>query len=117
VLRGCVDAGVYSVAMVAYNVINHRYVDSALDRAHEADLGVIAMKVARPVNHGRDNGLPNDPRRVAILEKAMPGGDLSVPQKAYLWVLRDHRIAAVNSELINSQLVAENLPLAGRKDA
>lgn len=116
VLEGAVESGQYSAAMVAYNVVNHSYVDAALDRAQAADLGVIAMKVARPCHHGRDNGLPNDPRRVAMIERAVPG-ELAVPQKCYLWVLRDSRIAAVNSELKNSAMVADNLPLAGAKRA
>ena len=116
VLEGAVESGQYSAAMVAYNIVNHSYVDAALDRAQAADLGVIAMKVARPCHHGRDNGLPNDPRRVAMIERAVPG-ELAVPQKCYLWVLRDSRVAAVNSELKNSAMVADNLPLAGAKRA
>ena len=114
VLEGAIETGQYSAAMVAYNVVNHAYVDAALDWAQEADVGVIAMKVARPCHHGRNNGRPNDPRRVALIEKAVLG-DLSVPQKCYVWVLRDTRVACVNSELINSKLVAENLPLAAAK--
>lgn len=116
VLEGVAESGQYSAAMVAYNIVNHSYVDAALDKARAADLGVIAMKVARPCHHGRDNGLPNDPRRVAMIEQAVPG-DLSVPQKCYLWALRDARIAAVNSELKNSAMVADNLPLAAAKRA
>lgn len=114
VLEGAVEAGSYSAGMVAYNIVNHRWVDAALDKAGEADLGVIAMKVARPCHHGRGNGLPNDPRRVAMIEQAVPG-DLSVPQKCYVWALRDSRIAAVNSDLKNAAMVADNLPLAARK--
>ena len=115
VLEGAVASGQYSAAMVAYNIVNHKFVDSALDKAASADVGVIAMKVARPCHHGRDNGLPNDPRRVAMIENAVPG-DLKVPQKCYLWALRDPRIAAVNSEMKNSAMVAENLPLAAAKE-
>lgn len=111
VLDGAIESGQYSAAMVAYNIVNHAYVDQALDRARRADLGVVAMKVARPCHHGRGNGRPNDPRRVAMIENAVPG-NLKVPQKCYLWALRDRRIAAVNSELKNSAMVAENLPLA-----
>ena len=114
VLEGAVESGQYSAGMIAYNIVNRSYVDAALDRAREADVGVIAMKVARPCHHGRDNGQPNDPRRVAMIEEAVPG-PLPVPQKCYLWALRDPRIAAVNSELKNSAMVAENLPLAAAK--
>ena len=116
VLEGAIESGQYSAGMVAYNIVNRSYVNAALDKAHAADVGVIAMKVARPCHHGRDNGLPNDPRRVAMIEKAVPG-NLSVPQKCYLWALRDSRIAAVNSELKDSTLVADNLPLAAAKRA
>lgn len=116
VLEGAIEAGEYSAAMVAYNIVNRSYVDAALDAARRADLGVIAMKVARPCHHGRGNGRPNDPRRAAMIERAVPG-DLNVPQKCYLWALRDARIAAVNSDLKNSRMVADNLPLAGRKTA
>lgn len=116
VLEGAVKSGQYSAAMIAYNIVNHAYVDAALDLAAEADVGVVAMKVARPCHHGRGNGEPNDPRRVAMIEKAVPG-DLKVPQKCYLWVLRDPRIAAVNSEMKSSEMVAENLPLAALKDS
>lgn len=114
VLEGAVGSGQYAAGMIAYNIVNRRYVESALDKAREADVGVIAMKVARPCHHGRDNGQPNDPRRVAMIEKAVPG-QLSVPQKCYVWALRDARIAAVNSELKNSAMVADNLPLAAAK--
>lgn len=116
VLEGAVQSGQYSAAMVAYNIVNRSFVDTALEVAREADVGVIAMKVARPCHHGRDNTTPNDPRRVAMIEKAVPGS-LSVPQKCYVWALQDERIACVNSELKDSALVAANLPLAASKPA
>ncbi len=116
VLEGAVESGRYSAAMVAYNIVNRRYLAAALDKAKDADVGIIAMKVARPCHHGRDNGLPNDPRRVAMIEEAV-AGDLTVPQKCYVWALRDSRIAAVNSDMQDAAMVADNLPLAGRKVA
>lgn len=116
VLEGAVQSEQYSAAMVAYNIVNRGFVDTALNAAREADVGVIAMKVARPCHHGRDNTTPNDPRRVAMIEKAVPGS-LSVPQKCYVWALQDERIACVNSELKDSALVAANLPLAASKPA
>lgn len=116
VLQGAVQTGQYSAAMIAYNIVNHAYCDTALDLAAEADMGIVAMKVARPCHHGRGNGLPNDPRRVAMIHEAVPG-DLKVPQKCYVWALRDSRIAAVNSDMKNSAMVADNLPLAAAKVA
>jgi aryl-alcohol dehydrogenase-like predicted oxidoreductase len=114
ILRAAVRAGHYSMAMVAYNVVNHRYVDEALAEAKKADLGVIAMKVARPVFSGRANGKPDDPARVKLAEQAVPG-PLKVPQKAYVWALRSPHVSAVNSEMVNSRMVKENLPLAAAK--
>jgi aryl-alcohol dehydrogenase-like predicted oxidoreductase len=115
VIEGAIDSGRYDAVMVAYNIVNGEYLDKALDKAKKADLGVIAMKVARPVNHGRNNGQPNDPRRVAMVEKWMPDPELHVAQKCYLWALSDERIAGCNSELINLDLVKMNVPLAGVK--
>lgn len=111
VLTGAAESGQYSVAMVAYSIVNAGYMQEALDTAQKADLGVIAMKVARPVNHGRNNGLPNDPRRVAMIEAHNPDKELHVAQKCYLWALEDSRIAACNSEMVNLELVEANVPL------
>jgi len=114
ILRAAVKAGHYSAAMVAYNIVNHKYVDQALAEARKADLGVIAMKVARPVYSGRNNGKPDDPARVKLVHDAVPGV-LKTPQKAYVWALRNAHVSAVNSEMVNAQMVKENLPLAAAK--
>jgi aryl-alcohol dehydrogenase-like predicted oxidoreductase len=111
VLRAAVEAKAYSMAMIAYNIVNHRFVDAALEEAARNDVGVIAMKVARPVHDERPN-FSADPRRIALLEQAVPG-PLKVPQKAYVWALRNRNVAAVISEMGNLALVKENLPLAG----
>jgi predicted aldo/keto reductase-like oxidoreductase len=111
VLNAAIDSGVYSVAMVAYNVVNDKRVAPAIERAKKADLGVIAMKVARPVHPGRN---APDPERVKLIDAAMPGS-LKVPQRAYLWALKNPNISAVNSEMVNQQIVDDNLPLAGKK--
>ena len=68
------------------------------------------------VQHFCQNGRNNYQRRVAMIEETVPG-ELSVSQKCYLWALRDARIAAVNSELKNSAMAADNLPLARAKCA
>jgi aryl-alcohol dehydrogenase-like predicted oxidoreductase len=114
ILDAAVDAKVYSAAMVAYSVVNHPFVAKSLERAHKNGLGVIAMKVARPVYHGRNNGQPDDPRRVAMIQKEVPG-NLKTPQKAYLFALRNPNLTAVISELINADLVRDNMPLAAPK--
>lgn len=111
VLRAAVKAKGYSMAMVAYNIVNHRLVEAALEEAARRDLGVIAMKVARPL-HDLRPGFKADPRRIALIERAVPG-PLKVPQKAYVWALRNRRLAAVISEMGSLELVKDNLPLAG----
>jgi len=114
ILRAAVDVKQYAVAMVAYNIVNHGWVDPLLDRAYRADLGVIAMKVARPVYGGRNDGKPDDPARIKLIRDAVPGS-LKIPQKAYLWALRNPRLSGVISELVNASMVRDNLPLAAEK--
>lgn len=109
ILDAAVEAKVYSVAMVAYNIVNHRYVDKALERAHKNDLGVIGMKVARPVHPGRNRAASAE--RVKRLDEAV-SGSWKIPQKAYLWALRNQNLSGVISELTNAELVRDNLPLA-----
>jgi aryl-alcohol dehydrogenase-like predicted oxidoreductase len=114
VLESAVKMKVYSAAMVAYNIVNKNYVQQALDKAHKSDLGVIAMKVARPVNMGR--GRPTAPERLKLIHDAIPG-DLSAPRKAYVWALKNPSLTAVISEMGDAKLVEENLPLAAPKKA
>lgn len=111
VLEAAVDAGQYAMAMIAYNIVNHDYVDSALKQAREAGVGVIAMKVARPVQRRPEQ--PGNPEWVRRVEAEVPG-TLKVPQKAYLWALKNPNLSAVISELVHLDLVHDNLPLAGQ---
>jgi aryl-alcohol dehydrogenase-like predicted oxidoreductase len=111
ILEAAVQAKVYSAAMVAYNIVNHARVAPALAAAKKADLGVIAMKVARPVRHGRNNGQPDDPARLKRIHEAVPG-PWKPAQKAYLWALRNANLSGVISELITHEMVRENVPLA-----
>jgi aryl-alcohol dehydrogenase-like predicted oxidoreductase len=112
VLESAVKMKVYSAAMVAYNIVNKSYVEQALAKAKQADMGVIAMKVARPVNMGR--GRPTPPERVALINAAVPG-ELSTPRKAYVWALKNPSLTAVISEMGNAKLVEENVPLGAPK--
>jgi aryl-alcohol dehydrogenase-like predicted oxidoreductase len=116
ILEAAVSAKVYSAAMVAFNIVNRRWTEKAVDHARKNNLGVIAMKVARPVFNGRNNGSVDDPRRVQLIQDAVPG-PLKVPQKAYLWALRNPNLSAVISELVNAAMVKDNLPLAAPKSA
>jgi aryl-alcohol dehydrogenase-like predicted oxidoreductase len=114
VLSAAAKSGQYAVAMVAYSIINHNYVDAGLDAAKKADMGVIAMKVARPVFNGRNNGLVDRPERVAKIEAAIDG-PLKRPMKAYTWALRNPKLTAVVSEMGNADITRDNLGLAAAK--
>ncbi|HEY3128246.1 MAG TPA: aldo/keto reductase [Acidobacteriota bacterium] len=111
ILEAAVEAKLYSMAMVAFNVVNQSYVATALKRAKDNDLGVIAMKVARPVYPSPNR--PADPRRAKLLDEAV-SGSWKPPQKAYLWALRNPNLTAVISEMVNAEMVKDNLPLAGK---
>ncbi|MBL8177349.1 MAG: aldo/keto reductase [Bryobacterales bacterium] len=115
VLAAAALSGKYSVAMVAYNIVNHGFVDASLAKAHAAGVGVIAMKVARAVHNGRNNGTIDPPERVAKIEAAV-SGPLKVPQKAYVWALRNAKLSAVISEMGSGAIARDNLPLAMRKN-
>lgn len=109
ILEAAVKAGVYSAAMVAFNIVNAPRLESALAAAAKADLGVIAMKVARPVT--ASGGRVPPPERLAKLEKAVPGA-LNPQQKAYAWALRNPHVAACAAEMSTREHVAGNMPLA-----
>ncbi len=109
VLEAAVKSGVYSAAMIAYNIVNAPRVEPAVAAAKKADLGVIAMKVARAVHMGR--GRPTSPERIAKIEAAVPG-PLKAPQKAYVWALRNPHLTACVSEMTSAEHVTDNLPLA-----
>jgi predicted aldo/keto reductase-like oxidoreductase len=113
VLEAAVKSKVYSAAMVAYNFVNKSYVEPAIAKAHKADLGVIAMKVARPVYAGSSRPTPR-PEAAKTLDQTLPG-PLKVPQKAYVWALKNPGLTAAISEMGDAALVKDNVPLASSK--
>jgi len=114
VLNAAVDTGKYDVAMVAYNFLNDGFLDGAIRKAHEANIGVIGMKVAMSVATQHEELKPLPEWRAEKLNKIVPG-DMKTPVKAYLWALQNPRISAVISNLWNENYVKENLSVAGKK--
>jgi aryl-alcohol dehydrogenase-like predicted oxidoreductase len=112
VLRGAVASGVYSVAMVAYNVSNRAYMEPALEEAHRADFGVVAMKLAQAV-FDPDRSTNPRPERVALLDRVVPRDDLNPYQKAYTFGLSNPHLSAVISNMADEKQVQENLSVAG----
>jgi aryl-alcohol dehydrogenase-like predicted oxidoreductase len=107
VLKGAMESGVYSVAMVAFNIINWPYVAPLVEEAHRRDFGVIAMKTAQAVFQPDRSSKPF-PERAALLERSVPG-ELNLHQKAYRFVLNNPHVSAVISNMVNEQQVKENL--------
>jgi len=109
VLRGAIASGAYSMAMVAYNIVNRPYVEPALAEAKAANLGVVAMKVAQAVFEPSRDATPR-PERVSLLDRTVPG-DLNTFQKAYRFGLSNPNLSAVISNMVDEKQVNENLAI------
>ena len=107
VLRGAMASGVYSMAMVACNIMNWHYVKPVIEEAHGRDFGVIAMKNAQAVFEP-DRSTTPVPERAALLNKTVPG-DLNLHQKAYRFALNNPHLSAVISNMVDEKQVKENL--------
>ena len=114
VVRKASDLKHYDAVMVAYNLINAGYLDQAIIDATAKDVGVIAMKTAHAVATHHKELQPIPQWRVDKINRVIPG-DMKAPLKAYLWVLQNPHISAVNSNLWDETFVRENLSLAGKK--
>jgi aryl-alcohol dehydrogenase-like predicted oxidoreductase len=108
------ELGYYDAVQMAYNVINAGYVDQAILNAGAKDVGLIGMKTAHAVATHHKALQPVPQWRIDKLNRIIPG-DMKPPLKAYLWVLQNPNIAAVNSNLWDETFVRENLSLAGKK--
>ena len=104
----------YDAVMVAYNVINAGYLDQVILNATASDVGIIAMKAAHAVATHHKPLQPIPQWRIDKINKIIPG-DMKPPMKAYLWVLQNPRISAINSNLWDDTFIRENLSLAGKK--
>lgn len=114
VLRKATQLGHYDTVMMAYNVINGGYVEQAILDAAAKGVGMIAMKTAHAVATHHKEIQPLPQWRTDKVNKIVPG-DLKPPLKAYLWVLQNPHISALNSNLWDETFIRENLALAGKK--
>ncbi len=110
VLKAAIETGVYSLAMIAYNVINRQYVEPVIEEAHKRDFAVIAMKTAQAVFEPDRSPKPI-PERAALLDQTVPG-EMGLHQKAYRLALSNPHISAVISNMVDEKQVRENLPVA-----
>jgi aryl-alcohol dehydrogenase-like predicted oxidoreductase len=114
VLHKAADLGHYDAVQMAYNVINGGYVEQAILDAFAKGVGIIAMKTAHAVATHHQPLQPVPQWRIDKVNRIVPG-DLKPPLKAYLWVLQNPHISAVNSNLWDETFIRENLSLAGKK--
>jgi predicted aldo/keto reductase-like oxidoreductase len=114
VVRKATDLGHYDAVMVAYNVINGGYVEQAIANASAKQVGIIAMKTAHAVATHHKQLQPVPQWRIDKVNRIIPG-DMKPPMKAYLWVLQNPHVSAVNSNLWDETFIRENLSLAGKK--
>lgn len=114
VLRKATDLGHYDAVQLAYNVINGGYVDQTILDASARNVGIIAMKTAHAVATHHKELQPLPQWRIDKVNKII-AGDMKPPLKAYLWVLQNPHVSAVNSNLWDETFIRENLSLAGKK--
>ena len=110
VLQAAMETNVYSVAMVAFNIVNWNYVAPVIEEAHRRDFGVIAMKTAQAV-FNPDRSTKPIPERAALLNQTVPG-EMGLHQKAYKLALTNPHLSAVISNMVDEKQVKENLPVA-----
>jgi aryl-alcohol dehydrogenase-like predicted oxidoreductase len=111
ILDAAVENGLFSMGQVAYNFINHSFVDDAIDRAVKADLGVLVMKASRILQNPfqRSRLVPD---RVQKLNEIMPGDDLTPFQKGLKWVLKNPKVNGVVMGISNMEMAKQDVPLA-----
>ena len=107
VLRAAMETGVYSAAMIAYNIMNHDYVAPAIEEAYNTNFGVIAMKTAQAI-FNPDRSTTPVPERAALLHQLVPG-DLNLHQKAYRWALSNPHLSAATSNTVDEKQMRDNL--------
>ena len=112
-LEAAIDTGVYSMALVAYHFLNHKWVGPMLEKAKKADFGVMSMKSSRvienPVN--RRQKLAD---RVKALDALVPG-DMTLYQKGFWWAMQNPNLTGVVAGITNMDQAKEDIPLALEK--
>ena len=113
VLDAAIDTGVYSMGMIAYHFLNHRWVNPVLEKATKADFGVMAMKASRVVQNPF-NRRQTIPERVKALDQLVPG-DMTIFQKGFHWALQNPNLSGVVIGITNMEMAKEDIPLAFEK--
>ncbi len=110
VLDAAIDTGVYSLGLVAYNFMNHKWVDPVIEKAKKADFGVLCMKASRVLQNGL-NRREMVSERVKALEALVPG-KMTLFQKGFHWALQNPNLSGVVAGVSNMDMAKEDIPLA-----
>lgn len=113
VLEAAMETEPYSMGIVAYHFLNHKYMATVLEKAQKADFGVMCMKAARVVQN-RFNRRQTQPERVKALDALVPG-DMNVFQKGFHWVLQNPNLSCVVAGIDDMAQAKQDVPLAMTK--
>ncbi len=113
ILSAAIDTGQYDMAMVAYNFLNHRWLDPVLEKAKKADIGIMAMKASRFLQNPF-NRRQTIPDRVKALQAAVPG-DMTIFQKGFHWALQNPNLSGIVIGISDMAQAKEDVPLAMAK--
>lgn len=110
ILDAAIDSGVYSMGMIAYHFLNHRWVNPVLEKAKKSDFGVMAMKSSR-VLQNPFNRRETRADRVKALDALVPGS-MTMFQKGFHWALQNQNLSGVVAGISNMEMAKEDIPLA-----
>jgi aryl-alcohol dehydrogenase-like predicted oxidoreductase len=114
-IKTAMELDYFDVIMLAYNVINHAFLDHLLTPAREKGIGLIAMKAAMAVATPYDPvQVPVPEWRVSKLNRIIPE-DMKLQVKAFLWALQNQDLTAVNAGMYTEEMILENLTAVGKK--
>lgn len=114
-LNTAMELEYFDVILLAYNVINHAFLDHLLSKAKDKGIGLIAMKAAMAV------ATPYDPVQVPVPEWRVNKLNHIIPEemklqvKAFLWALQNQDLSAVVAGMYTEEMVLENLTAVGKK--
>lgn len=110
ILSAAIGTGQYDMAMVAYNFVNHPWMDPVLEKAKQADMGIMAMKASRFLQNPF-NRRQTIPGRVKALQAAVPG-DMTIFQKGFHWALQNPNLSGIVVGISDMAMAKEDVPLA-----
>ncbi len=113
VLEAAMETPPYSMGIVGYHFLNHKYMAAVLEKAKKADFGVMCMKAGRIVQNPY-NRRETQPNRVRALDALVPG-NMSIFQKGFHWALQNPNLSCVVAGIDDMAQAKEDVPLAMTK--